>query len=131
MVIPLAFKSIPIFSGWNRLAEKYAISEEVKGTLFSNESAMMVNQFSYNGVLRFVVNNDGLGISTSSFFKSGHPKLFIPWSNITARRENILFRKFIRLTVGNVDCPIRISEGLIKGINQTLKSLDLESIAYE
>ena len=124
--VPFTFKYMPTFSGWNQLVEKYPSNEEVRGTVLLRESAIMKNFFSYASVLKFVINEDGMGISTCALFRKYHKNVFIPWCDIRFEQERALTRKLISLSISSIDCPFRITEKAFIRINQILKGFDKE-----
>lgn len=88
-------------SGWHRLAARYAsASRPVSGSRCGGVSGQ-VGFVSYRGVLTLHADTDGFFVEVMALFRFGHPRLFIPWSEISASRvQTMLFAKLERLSIG-------------------------------
>lgn len=101
-LIPLAFFIIfPLFwcfvvwlisqfSGWSRLAAHYAAKSPPEGKVWSGQFGM-VGVASYKGVLTIHAGPAGFYIETPWLFRTGHPRLFIPWADIHDLQFSRLF----------------------------------------
>jgi hypothetical protein len=70
-------------SGWQKLARLYPLTKQPVGKSWHWQSAKLGWWAQYNGALTFVVDDAGLACSICSLFRSGHPPIFIPWSEMT------------------------------------------------
>ena len=110
--------AISMFSGWRQLATVYGANAPLTGTRFRFQSAQMRFSCNYGSCLTVTVNAEGLGLSVGAPFRSGHAPLFIPWSEISVKRETGVFKivtaVFTFDRVPNV--PVRVSEKLAEKI---------------
>jgi hypothetical protein len=89
--------------GWQELALRYRATESIKGERFWMKSAGMRWGVSYSSCLNFGVDSVGLFLSVVPLFRVGHPTLFIPWSDISLRREKLwLLLDVVRLSFRQV-----------------------------
>ncbi|WP_373502918.1 hypothetical protein [Aestuariivirga sp.] len=88
-------------SGWQALARSHgAGTRPVTGVRHSLVTGM-VGWVSYRNVLTLHVAADGLFIEVMPLFRIGHPRLFIPWTEIGARRPSrVLFWTAEQFEVG-------------------------------
>lgn len=70
-------------SGWAALAEHYRTDDAFAGRRWRFRSARL-GRANYNGVLTVGANALGLHLSLLFPFRSGHPPLLIPWSDVTS-----------------------------------------------
>lgn len=89
-------------SGWSRLASRFAAGDRtVNGQRFQAVTGM-VGVARYRRVLRIHLNSEGFFLEVQPVFRCGHPRLFIPWTEITARRDVMrLIWKEECLTIGD------------------------------
>ena len=89
-------------SGWHRLAALHASgSRPVAGVCHVGVTGM-VGGVSYRGVLTLHFDTGGFFLEVMPLFKIGHPRLFIPWSEITGRTpRSVLWWKAVSLGVGH------------------------------
>lgn len=87
--------------GWQGLATRYASgNREVTGTRHGSVTGM-VGGVSYRGTLTVHVNSEGFFLEVMPLFKIGHPRLFIPWTEISGRKSReILWWKAVSLSIG-------------------------------
>lgn len=87
--------------GWQRLARHYAAGDRpVTGQRCSGVQGM-VGWASYRGTLTLHFNAEGFFMEVMPLFKIGHRRLFIPWSEISARSPHRVFWwKTERLSIG-------------------------------
>lgn len=89
-------------SGWPRLAQRYAAGNRPLAGERAGGVRGMIGGASYKGTLTLHFNAEGFFIEVMPIFKIGHPRLFIPWSEITGWQPVQLFWwKSARLSVGN------------------------------
>ncbi|MES2596633.1 MAG: hypothetical protein V4662_14920 [Verrucomicrobiota bacterium] len=88
-------------SGWQGLATRYASAgRPVTGTRQSGVTGM-VGGVSYRGTLTLHLDSEGFFIDVMPLFKLGHPRLFIPWADITGiNQHQILWWKAETLSIG-------------------------------
>jgi hypothetical protein len=99
--------------GWASLARDYRFSNHFDGKRWRFESARMRRMMGYNNCLTIGANEQGLYLSILFLFRSGHPPLFIPWRDISARRKKFLWIKTAELRLGReTPIPFRIRENL-------------------
>ncbi len=103
--------------GWQRLAKRYKAGEYrvVTGDLHKGVQGM-VGIANYKGTLTLHFNAEGFFMEVMPLFKIGHPRLFIPWSEISARKDsNLLWWKRQRLSIGNpVVNTVTLPTGLLE-----------------
>ena len=88
-------------SGWHRLAARHASgSRPVTGVTCGGVTGM-VGGGSYRGTLTLHFDTDGFFLEVMPLFRIGHPRVFIPWSEISGRQPfTVLWWKAVRLSVG-------------------------------
>jgi hypothetical protein len=104
VVIPVLFVAMWIgvsyllagIAGWHTLARHYAAADAMDGTRFRFRSAK-VGSVNYGGCVNFVTSLRGLAISTMPLFRAGHPPLFVPWADVSARRVPQWFASAVEL----------------------------------
>jgi hypothetical protein len=92
IIIPLAILAFPLFwvavsyvislaAGWQRLAARYTY----QGQELPNERSASgrLGLARYRGVLRVGYDSAGLYLGVVAIFRVGHPRLFIPWRDIS------------------------------------------------
>jgi hypothetical protein len=80
----LVLNLLGYLSGWWALARVYRLHGHFEGTRrpFRRVS---VGGIRYNGSITVGTNSEGLYLAMFSLFRSGHPPLFIPWSDVSAK----------------------------------------------
>lgn len=118
-LIPLGFLiGFPLFwsaivlllsrvSGWHRLAQRYRAPASFAGEVRSGCHGML-GHVSYRGTLTIGANRAGLYLAVMRIFAIGHPPLFIPWTEIHARRGRVLFMQVVTLAIGSPSVELRI-----------------------
>ena len=93
---------ISYIGDWSNLKKRYAALKdqqpygEVHGGVFG-----WVGLSRYKYTLTVHVNAEGFFVENSPFFRIGHPRLFIPWSEVAERqRKQVLFWDMMVFTVG-------------------------------
>ncbi len=74
--------------GWSALAERYRRDDAFPGMKWRFLSGQMRKQAAYNNALTVGADRRGLFLAVSFFFFPSHPKLFVPWSDISAVRQD-------------------------------------------
>jgi hypothetical protein len=88
-------------SGWQRLSRRYASGNRLVTGERHGGVTGMVGMVSYRHVLTLHVAEDGFFIEPLVLFKVGHPRLFIPWNEVTRRGSfAVLWWRAARLSVG-------------------------------
>lgn len=80
---------VAVFSGWRRLAVVYGSRQAPEGRPWWGQSGTM-GLGRYNHLLQIHTHETGLWLETTWLFRAGHPRLFIPWSDL----HNITFKPF-------------------------------------
>lgn len=88
---------LAVVSGWRRLAGHYAASAPTTGQHFLFRSGMM-GPVSYRNALHLAVAAEGLFVWALLPMRLGSPRLFIPWSDITAAVERTWLIDYAVLT---------------------------------
>lgn len=103
--------------GWSRLALRFSASQRLRQPAGTRHSGLtgMVGVVSYRNVLTLHVDRDGFFLEVMALFRIGHPRLFIPWSEITGRKpRQVLWWKAETLSIGSpVIATITLPAGLI------------------
>jgi len=106
--------------GWRKLAEAYPPDRAIyDGTRFRMQSAVLRRWVSYNHVITFTVDRQGLLISPLGFFRPGHRPIFLLWSDLDVSYEKRLFAEVAVLRPQRMPAiPITISRKLSEKIAQ-------------
>ena len=87
--------------GWHRLAQHYDASDRPASGHRVRFVSGMVGATSYRHVLTIHLDTDGLYLDVNRLYRVGHPRLFIPWSEIAERTpRKMLLKNMDRLTIG-------------------------------
>ena len=86
--------------GWNVLAGRYLAQQPFAGELQRGCSGRL-GFVNYNKCLSLGSNEQGLYLSVPRIFAFAHPPLFIPWSDIRATRDKILWAEIVRFELGS------------------------------
>lgn len=84
-------------SGWSRLATHYRAGSKFSGTQWTSQSGRL-GWVSYRSILILGANPDGLYVAVSSFFRTGHRPLLIPWSDITTTEQKVWRFPYLNFT---------------------------------
>jgi hypothetical protein len=84
-------------SGWRDLATSYRATAPFHGRRRYLQSGS-VGGVSHGGTLILGADADGLYMSVLAPFRFGHQPLYIPWSDVTVRREKRVFSRLGVLT---------------------------------
>ncbi len=99
--------------GWGALAERFRYSGKFPGQRWRGQSAQMRLIGNYGNCLTVGANRDGLYLATLFVFRSGHPALMIPWTEISVVGKRAFFWRYVELRLGHdLSIPFRISESL-------------------
>jgi hypothetical protein len=99
--------------GWRLLASRYRAAEPPYG-MPHRRVAARIGRLDYGSTLTVYVAADGLFLVPMMLLRFGHPRLFIPWSAVTAREElRFTRRPSVRLSIGQptlttLDLPQRL-----------------------
>jgi hypothetical protein len=69
-------------SGWIALAMKYRATKPFDGPCWHFQHAQLRWLTNYSGVLTVGANSTGIYLSPMLLFRFGHPRLFIPWTDM-------------------------------------------------
>ncbi len=87
--------------GWTRLARHHAIARPPAGEA-QPVMCGMVSAATYRGVLRFQTSPDGFYLWVNILFRTGHPSLFIPLSDVIAGpMESTPLYQFVVFKIGD------------------------------
>jgi hypothetical protein len=73
---------IAAVSGWRRLARAYRLTTPFNGRQWHFRSARMRWSANYSGCLTVGANARGLYLGVLFVFRTGHPPVFVPWSDV-------------------------------------------------
>src|SRR5512134_1174492 len=95
------FTFIAWIGGWKDLAALYRRDDAFFGAKWRFRSGQMRKLVAYNNALTIGGDRRGLFLAVSFFFFPSHPKLYIPWSDISAVRvgqegSDIMEFRFLR-----------------------------------
>lgn len=119
VVFPLFWCAVVLFlahaGGWQRLAGSYAAGSRPLSGVPHSAVTGMVGWVSYRFVLDVHVAEEGFFLDVMPLFRIGHPRLFIPWEAVSARRKAFnLFWKTEALGIGTpVIATITLPQGLL------------------
>lgn len=119
LALPLSWCAITWFmgqsSGWRGLAKEYRTQQPPTGKRWGWQSGS-IGWTGYNGILILTANAQGLFIETNWFFRFGHPRLFVPWSDfhhLRVEQSSFLRKATARIghpTVATVRLPAIVFE---------------------
>lgn len=72
--------------GWHRLGQKYAAGDRAIEGGSVSPSHVTVGSVRYRYVITLHLVDDGFFVDVMPLFRLGHPRLFIPYTEITSRR---------------------------------------------
>lgn len=88
-------------SGWHHLAATYASGDRAMTGTCQGGVTGMVGIVSYRGVLTVSLTPEGFFLEVMALFRIGQPRLFIPWSAVSARTpRSLLFWNAVTLGIG-------------------------------
>ncbi len=103
-------------SGWFRLAEDYRSDDEMPSTRFRFRSAML-RWAHYGNCVVFGVDHRGLHLASFGPLL-GHPRLLIPWSDVTVTPKKVWWTRCAELRFRRApDIPVLISARLADKIS--------------
>ena len=103
-------------SGWQTLARHHLAGERTVAGQRHDSVTGMVGTVSYRHVLTVHLQEEGFFIEPFVLFRIGHPRLFIPWREISSRSaRSVLWWQAERLaigspTVGSITLPVKVLE---------------------
>jgi hypothetical protein len=81
----LACAAFSALGGWRALADHHVAQSPFSGRRFRFRSARLARSIGYRGCLTLGASPEGLHLEVLPLFRTAHPPLLIPWSDITAR----------------------------------------------
>lgn len=75
-------------TGWARLARAYPHQPQREGQRFRFQTIHMAHKGGYGSCVAFGATPFGLHLSILALFRPGHPPIFVPWSDVAARRKD-------------------------------------------
>lgn len=116
---------LSVFGGWRQLSKHYRSTGLFKGQRFYFQSAAMRLRASYNSVLTFGINIEGLYLSVLFPFRIGHPPLFVPWEDISCTEKPGRFFGGFELHFAKCPTiPFLISRRLMEKVAEALRDLN-------
>ena len=107
------FAVIAWWGGWGKLAEAYPSLGDVSGERFRMRSAQFRAGCNYNNCITLVASPAGLRLSMPAPFRFRHPPIFLPWSELQAREERVLWTAVVELTARRCpEIPIKVRRRL-------------------
>lgn len=92
---------ISIFSGWQRLAQRYHAPQPATGKVWAGQYGF-VNGARYGNALNVTTNDAGFFLEVVPIFKLSHPRLFIPWHDLHNPTPTVFrWRPLVRVEVGS------------------------------
>ena len=90
-------------SGWGELSRCYRSGDPFEGRKWKFRRGQMRLLMKYSNCLTIGANPQGLYLAVFFLFRIGHPRLLVPWQDISVTTGKTLFWKWIefRLRIGN------------------------------
>jgi hypothetical protein len=85
--------------GWSVLANRYPARQPFAGEIHRGCSGRL-GIVNYKSTLALGAGEQGLYLSVPRIFAFGHPPLLIPWSDVRATRDKILWAEIVRFELG-------------------------------
>lgn len=82
---------ISAIGGWGRLAKRFATEEVPKEAVTKKRVSGRVGVANYNRVLTLHFTKAGFFMEVMPLFRMGHPRLFIPWSEVSGVHSERFF----------------------------------------
>lgn len=109
----VAMGGVAVVGGWRSLAGRYRTERELPEHRRSLQRAQMRLGTNYNNILTLGSDADGLYMAMPKLLSLGHPRLFIPWSEIQVEEpQRWFFFMTRRLRLGPDRIPLRVREAL-------------------
>ncbi len=83
----LLFRLVSAWGGWGLLAEAYPSPGSPTGERLRMRSAQLRAGCNYNNCITFLASPAGLQLSMPLPFRFAHAPIFLPWSELEARRD--------------------------------------------
>jgi len=118
---------LALVSGWHHLARHFRAQEQPSGKTRSagpfNTTIYLRKGNLYQNILRLTADDDALYLSVVFLFRTGHPPLRIPWSEITIAPARLWLSTKVMVTLGTEEkIPMYISRSTAQKINLALPS---------
>lgn len=111
-IITMSFSSL--LSGWKALTGVYAIQHPFSGRQFRFQTARMRWRMEYGMCLTVGANAQGLFLSITFPFWTGHPNLFIPWEDVSSKPKQFWWSIGLELRFRQCpEIPFLISSSLV------------------
>jgi hypothetical protein len=88
------------WSGWAVLTRHFRSRSKFNGARWHWQSGQMRWLCGYSRCLTVGANSEGLYLATLPFFPFFHPPLFIPWTEVSFVRKDLLFLAGVRFELG-------------------------------
>ena len=98
--------------GWARIASEYGLMDSFEGRRWRFQSGRF-GWAHYGNCLTVGAGPRGLHFSVFVIFRPGHPPILVPWGDVSAKPETVLFMKYVDLRFRRVpDVRVRLSQRL-------------------
>ncbi len=105
---------LSITSGWISLSNNYAIEDKYTG-IYENGHSATIGIVNYKYCIKIGLQENKLFLDVMAIFKIGHKALLIPLEDITAKEKEIIFYRFVELSVKDKPLiKIRLSKNALE-----------------
>jgi uncharacterized membrane protein YgcG len=116
----VAMGGVAAVGGWRSLAGRYRTERALPEHRRSLQRAQMRLGTNYNNILTLGSDAEGLYMAMPKLLSLGHPRLFIPWSEIQVEDpQRWFFFMTRRLRLGPDRIPLRVREALADFLLET------------
>ncbi len=120
LVSVVAMGGVAIAGGWRSLAQRYRTERELPERRRTLQRAQMRLGTNYNNIVTLGSDAEGLYMAMPSLLSFGHPRLFIPWSDVVVEEpQRWFFFMTRRLRLGPDRIPLRVREQLAEFLLET------------
>jgi hypothetical protein len=114
-------------SGWQLLARRFRAHQRPSGKTRSAgpfyTSIYLTKHGQYQNIMRLTADEDALYLSVILIFRTNHPPLRIPWSEITIAPARLWFSAKVMVTLGTEEkIPMYLSPTTAQKLSLTLPS---------
>jgi hypothetical protein len=107
--------SLSLLGGWRELAKTYRTERPFPPRALRLRSGAMRRGIGYHSVLTLGSDAEGLYLGVFLLFRLGHPRLFIPWNQVSVGQVGKrLFLPIQTLRLGSSRVPLTIRPRLVQ-----------------
>lgn len=116
----LTFYVLSLLSGWNLLSKRFRHKEPFYGEMWPFRSARMRGLIHFGGALTIGADESGLYMAVFPLFRTCHPPLLIPWSEISVipGEKGLIFKKRVLLLGQHESISLSMSSSLAKTLRE-------------